>query len=169
MERITIGTVAKAQGIKGEIKVTILSNEKDIFKKIKKVALNGKEYTVESVKNLANGIFFKLEGINDRDSAELLRGQTITCDRRDIPKLPKGRYLISDIMDSDIVINGKICGTLTDILQNGSADVYCVTGTNGTKNFMFPCLKTVLKKVDIENKTIELDSEILEQIALYED
>ena len=34
---------------------------------------------------------------------------------------------------------------------------------------MFPCLKTVLAKVDVENKKLYLNKEILEQIAVYED
>ena len=168
-EKILIGNVSKAQGIKGEVKVTLLSSEKDIFKKLKKVYLNDKLYQVESVKNLANGIFFKLVGVDDRNSAELLRGASITCEKEDMPKLPKGRYLVSDIIGCTVSVDGVEIGSIYDILQNGSADVYCVKGEHNHKNFMFPCLKKVLVNVDIDSKNIDLDREILEQIAVYED
>ena len=166
MDKIVIGKVIKPQGIKGEIKVDILPQDKALASKLKEIYLDNKCYKVVSVKNLVNGMFFKLEGVDDRNQAELLRGMQVAFERDKMPKLEQGRYLVSDIIGMEVIVCDSVVGTVADILQYGAADVYVV---KGDKNFMFPCLKTVLAKVDVENKKLYLNKEILEQIAVYED
>ncbi len=166
---VIIGKITKAQGIKGEVKIALMTDEKDLYQNLTSVKVDEVSYNVESVKNLTNGVFFKLEGISDRNSAELMRGQVVTCERLVMPTLPKGRYLIIDLVGCDVQINGKSRGKLEEIMQNGSADVYCVKGSGDHSSFMFPAINSVLTKVDIDNKIIELDSKILEQIVVYED
>lgn len=169
MSKIIIGKVLKPQGIKGEIKIDVVDADKELVKSLKEIYVGEDIFKVESVKNLVNGVFIKLNGINDRNQAELLRGKSVAFAKENMPKLKKGRYLIADILGCDIVVNGEIRGEIENILQYGSADVYVVKGKNGFKDFMFPCLKTVLKNVDVESKIIELNLDILEQIAVYED
>lgn len=169
MDKIVIGKVIKPQGIKGEIKVDIQNDDKQLASKLKEVFLDDIAYKVISVKNLVNGVFFKLDGVEDRNQAELLRGKEVSFAREKMPKLEKGRYLITDIIGCDIEVCGNVIGVVSDILQYGAADVYVVKGANGNKDFMFPCLKKVLKAVDTQNKKIQLNAEILEQIAVYED
>lgn len=169
MDRIVIGKIIKPQGIKGEVKVGITSADDKIIRGLKDIYLDEKLYKVISIKSLVNGLFFKLDGVDDRNQAELLRGKTVSFDREKMPKLEKGRYLVSDIIGCKIEVDSKILGNITDILQYGAADVYVVQGINDCKNFMFPCLKKVLQKVDVENKIITLNKEVLEQIIVYED
>lgn len=169
MDKIVIGKVIKPQGIKGEIKVDITASDKQLVSKLKEIYLDNVSYKVTSVKNLVNGVFFKLEGVDDRNQAELLRGMQVSFKRDKMPKLEEGRYLIADIIGSEIIVCEKTIGILDNILQYGAADVYVVKGINDNRDFMFPCLKTVLLKVDIDNKKIYLNNEILEQIAVYED
>lgn len=166
MEKLIIGKVTKAQGIKGEIKIDALIDNDDAFLSLKSLYLNDKHYEVEWVKNLVKGVFIKLKGVDDRNGAELLRGKTVSIDKTEAPKLPQGRYLIVDLIGCNILVDGKNVGKLVEILQHGSADVYVV---EGKRNFMFPALKTVLKNVDLNSKEIELDGEVLEEIVVYED
>lgn len=169
MDKIVIGKVIKPQGIKGEIKVDITASDKQLASKLKEIYLDNDSYTVISVKNLVNGVFFKLKGVDDRNQAELLRGKQVSFKRDKMPKLEEGRYLIADVIGSEIIAGENVVGILENILQYGAADVYVVKGVNNYKDFMFPCLKKVLVKVDTDNKKIYLNNEILEQIAVYED
>ena len=94
MDKIVIGKVVKPQGIKGEIKVDILSSDKELVYGLKEIYLDDKIYEIITVKNLVNGVFFKLKGINDRNEAELLRGKQVSFAREKMPKLQEGRYLV---------------------------------------------------------------------------
>lgn len=169
MSKIVLGKVIKPQGIKGEIKIDLADADKQLVLKLKEVFVGNDKYKVLSVKNLVNGVFIKLNGVNDRNTAELLRGKEVSFLKENMPKLDEGRYLISDIIGSKVCVDNEVLGEIENILQYGSADIYVVKGANNKKDFMFPCLKTVLKKVDTENKLINLNKEILEQIAVYED
>ncbi len=166
---ITIGKITKAQGIKGEVKITLMTDEKELYQNLTLVKLGDVSYEVETVKNLTNGVFFKLKGVDDRNTADLLRGQVVTCERLVMPSLPKGRYLIIDLVGCSVTVGGKVRGVLTEIFQNGSADVYYVKGDGDHSSFMFPALNKVLDNIDIDKKLIELNAEVLEQIVVYED
>lgn len=163
---ITIGVIVKAQGIKGEVKIYPLTDNTDRFANLEKVYIKGKEYGIESVKELVNGLFIKLAGVNDRNASEALKGANVEIERKDAVKPEEGRYLIVDVIGSKVVADGVELGILTDILQNGCADVYCVSGD---KPFMFPALKDVIIDIDTDNKIITLEPIRLQEVAVYED
>lgn len=163
---ITIGVIVKAQGIKGEVKIYPLTDNTDRFANLEKVYIKGKEYGIECVKELVNGLFIKFSGVNDRNRAEALKGANVEIERKDAVKPEEGRYLIVDVIGSKVVADGVELGKLTDILQHGSADVYCVSGD---KPFMFPALKDVIIDIDTDNKVITLEYERLQEVAVYED
>ena len=70
---VTVGTVAKPQGIRGEIKVNPLTDDNKRFFDLKKVVIGGAEYAVTLARVTPAGVFIKLDGVNDRNAAELLR------------------------------------------------------------------------------------------------
>lgn len=164
-----VGKVVKAQGIKGEIKLEVEIDDLASFVKQKVLKIKDTVYEVESAKNLVNGVFVKLIGIDDRNAADLMRGSLVYISKATQPELPKGRYYIVDLIGCKICVNGVERGVLEDIIQNGSADVYVVKGCGNHNDFMFPALKSVLQNIDIENKKIELNEERLKEIAVYED
>ena len=70
-------------------------------------------------------------------------------------ELPEETYFIQDIIgltvkDAD---TGEVYGKVTEIYQNGAADVYSIKRDNGTE-YMFPCIDEVVKKIDIEGGEI---------------
>lgn len=165
MEKIEIGKIGKAQGIKGEVKIILINPDSDLIGKIKTVFVGNVEYVIENVKVLPNGNFIKLKGVDNRNAAEMLNGKLLFVER-DVINVPQGAYLIADILGAEVIINEQSVGILTDVLQHGAADVYCVSGQ---RNFMFPALNKVLNNIDIENKKIVLDSVELGNIVVYED
>ena len=165
---IVIGQVSKAQGVKGEIKINPYTDNINIFEELDEIFIGGKKYNIANAKFLCNGVFLKLEGIDDRNKAELLAGKDIFIPRDKANPLDAGEYYIVDVIGSEVSVGGKPLGKLVDILQYGAADVYVVKLPNKQK-VMFPWLKAVVDKVDIENKTIDLVEEKFKEIAVYED
>ena len=97
-ETVTVGTVAKPQGIKGEIKISLLTDDNERFYDLKKVSIGGVEYAVACARVSPAGVFLKLNGVDDRNAAELLRGKELRVRREDAVKLPEDRYFIADII-----------------------------------------------------------------------
>jgi ribosomal 30S subunit maturation factor RimM len=51
-------------------------------------------------------------------------------------------------------------------LQPGANDVYVV---KGQRNLMVPVLKRVIRSVDVDQRLIVLDAQVLPEVAVFED
>ncbi|MDE6472734.1 MAG: ribosome maturation factor RimM [Clostridia bacterium] len=167
MDRLTIGYISKAQGVKGEVKISPLTDDVNRFKKLKSVYIDSKAYAVKGVRILPNGIFMTFDGIDDRNSAELLRDKEIRIERKDATILPKDRYFIVDVIGCEVYAGDERIGKLKDVLQYGSADVYVISTSKG--NAMIPAIERIIKQVDIDNKRILLDKEAWNDLVVYEE
>ena len=162
-----LGVIVKAQGIKGEVKVKPYTDRPDVLCRLKYVLIEDKKLRVEQSRNDKTMGYLKLEGIEDRDAAETLRGKEIYVDKKDAPKLPEGRHYIDDLIGCSVYDDkNKTLGTLTAVMQNGANDVYIIKNENG--EILVPVLKSVIKKIDISKKEIILIRDRLSEVALYE-
>lgn len=172
MDYVRIGTVAKPQGIRGELKINSLSDSLDRFLQLKYVFVeNGSTYSRFNVKGARLGddcAFLFLEKIYTRDEAEMLRGKYICVDRENAIKLPEGRYFIFDIIGCKCITDtGEILGTVTEVMQPGANDVYVVSSQN--KEVLVPAVKGFILNINIENKIITVKGDMLKEVAVYED
>lgn len=166
MSKIAIGEIVKAQGIKGEVKILSLTDDALRFKKLKSLYISeDKKFEIETIRVDREMVYIKFKEILDRNGAETLVGKTVMIDRKDAVKLPEGSYFISDLIGCKVISDGKNIGKVTDVLQHGAADVYVLD----SGKIMFPALKNLLVKVDTENKTIEVDSFKLSEVAVYDE
>ena len=72
-EKITVATVLKPQGIRGEIKVKVLCDDAEVLKSFKSVLIDGEEIPVLAVRAQGDTAYIMLKGVADRNAAELLR------------------------------------------------------------------------------------------------
>ena len=163
---LKIGKAIRAHGIRGDVKIFYGLDQVEL-KSIKAMVINSKKYQVEKI-NFGNGCaYVKFKGVNDRDVADVLRGD-IFVDDENRPTLPSGTYYIDDLVGLYVVVGDVKVGVLREILQYGAADVYCVDGIDGNKNFMFPHKIGVIEKYDLPKKCIVLSEEELMKVAIYE-
>ncbi len=172
MDYIRIGLVLKPQGIRGEIKVSCLSDRLDRFMDLDYVFVEDKgKYTRYNVKGARLGddcAFLFLEKIYDRDAAESLRNKYICVDREHAIKLPEGRYFIFDLVGCTVITDtGTVLGTLDEVMQPGANDVYVVK--NGKDEILIPAVKSFVLDIDVENKKITVKGDMLQEVAVYED
>lgn len=163
---LLIAEILKPQGIKGELKLkSYLDNFAD-FSTVKEIVIDGRALGVEKLRWDGSFVYAKLRGIDDRNAAELLRGASVFADQINRPRLAKDRYYIADIEGCKLVCDNEELGIVTQVIQNGSADVYCI---EGKKPFMFALVQGVITHFDIANKTLVADATELAKVAVYED
>ena len=165
MERLVIGEVLKPQGIRGELKIKTYTDLPETVKEFKTVYIDGQPYKILSFRTDGKGAaYLGLRGIPDRNAAELFRGKKIEGDRADAPELNEGTYYIVDLIGlSCETESGEFLGTLVEIV-NLSSDIYTIEKAG--KKILFPAVKGVVKKVDIQNKKMILDKTVFDQIAV---
>ena len=166
MDRLIIGEVLKPQGIRGELKVKTFTDFPEDVKAFGQVYIDDKQYKILSFRVGNDGAaYIGLRGITDRNAAELYRGKKIEGAREDGPALEEGQYYIVDIIGlSCETEEGEVLGKVTHI-SNLSSDIY--TLENNGKNILFPAVKGVVKKVDIEQGKLIVDKAIFDEIAVY--
>ena len=166
MEKLIIGEVLKPQGIRGELKIKTYTDYPEAVKEFQRVYIDGKEYKILSFRVAQGGFaFVNLRGVPDRNTAELFRGKLLEGERDDGPILEEGQYYIVDIIGlSCETEEGEVLGVVTDV-NTLSSDIYTIEKAG--KKILFPAVKKVVKKVDIENKKLIVDKTIFDEIAVY--
>jgi len=152
-----IGYVLKPQGLKGEIKVNPVSPDPERFKSLNKVYLKNdtiQAYLVEKVRISNKFVFLKFREVNSRDEAELLRDCEILIDPDERIRLSADEYFIHDLFGCQVFTQqGDLLGTLVDVWQSSSNDVYVVKNQIG-EEILVPAIKDIIKNVDLETKKI---------------
>ena len=165
---ITIGQVVRAIGIKGELKVKPLTDDAERYKALKIVYVKNKPYKIERLRIDGDFVCLKLAGIDDRNSAELLKDVFLEIDRINAVPLEEGSYFIADIIGCKLFTDdGEEKGKVTDVSQYGAADVFTVC--DGKNTVRFPFLKKMIVKVDVETGVIIVSKSVFDEVSVYED
>ena len=152
-DKFEVGKIVNTFGIKGEVKVTLYTEDISNFKTKRRVYVNAKEMQVENSRLQKNMLILKLKGIDNMNDAENLRGSIIKVNRSK-NDLPEGTYYIADLIGLDVYTEeGNLLGKVTDIYNTGANDIYTVKTQDG-KEVLLPAIKDVIKQVDIQNEKI---------------
>lgn len=145
MDRIQLGYVARAHGLRGEVRVHLHAEESTTLFDVDRVWIGGVERVVESIRPTVGGLLLTIEGVNDRDTAEALKGQPIEVLREDIP-LDEGEYLIGDLPGCLVVDeSGHELGRVVSLIQ--AAQPILVIHGEGVERLL-PALPNFIVSVD---------------------
>ena len=158
LPNLEIGQIVNTFGIKGMVKVKPFTDDIRRFDELKTVYVEKNstktEYEIEEVKYHKDMVLIKFKGIDKVEQAEMLRNSYLTVSRDSVEKLEEGRYYIVDLLGLEVYTDEQVLlGTLEDIFNTGSNDIYVVKDKKG-KQILLPAIQDVIKQIDIENKKI---------------
>lgn len=152
---LQVGVIAKAHGVRGEVKVFPTTDSPQRFKELAYVYLDtGREgprrLEVQSVKTVNKFAVLKLQGIEDMDAAEGCKGKTLWIPREEAQPLEEDEYYIGDLIGMDVVLEDDTpFGTLKDVMETGANDVYVVETAQG-QEVLLPAIGECILDVDVE-------------------
>jgi len=154
MDKVKIGTIVKAVGLKGQVKVFSYAGSKERYRQLEKVYAADTLHTVESVRFLKENIVLKLSGIDDRDAAEEAKGKDIFIEASELPELPEGEYYIRDVIGFSVFLEqGRLLGRLTDVIKGYAQDLYEVE-TADEKKALIPAVEEFVLDFNVAEKKI---------------
>ncbi len=116
-----------------------------------------KKIEMESIQFVAGRPAMKITGIDSPEQAKLLTNIYLYIKGTDLDELPDGAYYHFDLVGCKVVdTGGRELGELTAVEEFPANDVWVIEDGDGKRRF-FPAVKQFVKKVDIENKLIELN------------
>ncbi len=155
---LEIGQIVNTHGVKGMVKIVPYTDDIKRFDDLKELYVIQKnkktKYEIEKVQYHKNMVLVKLKGVDSINEAELLKQSSVQIDRKDAIKLEKDTYFIVDLIGLKVVSdNEENLGTLVDIYNTGSNDIYVVKDELG-KQILLPAISEVIKEINMEKKLI---------------
>ena len=161
--RLKVGKIVNTHSLKGEVKVISSTDFEDQrFEKGTELLITRgnqvvKEVTVESYRTHKNNLLVKFVGIDSIEEAEKLKNLQIKIDSDNIGELEENEFYFHEIIGCEVFDeNGKSLGEISEILTPGANDVWVIKSQNG-KEILIPYIEDVVKKIDVENKKIDIE------------
>ena len=150
---IAIGKIVGAHGIRGEVKVTVMTDFPERYRPGAKIYLGTLDRCVpveiQAVRPHKGMMLVKLSSIPDRNIAETLHDQYLLIREDQIMPLGEHENYAHDLIGLAVeTADGEPLGKLTEILFTGANDVYVVTGPDG--EILLPALRDVVLQVDLQ-------------------
>ena len=156
MDTIKLGKITAPQGIKGEVRVYPYTDELTRFSEIESVLLDGQKRKIQNARYMKNMAVLKLEGIDDRNAAETIRGKELLLSKEDLWEQPEDTYFIDDLLGCSVDSeDGSSVGTLKSIISRPAQDLYEIERADGS-TFLLPAVKEFIKNVDLDNRIITI-------------
>jgi 16S rRNA processing protein RimM len=157
-----MGRLTGAFGIQGWVKVRTFTETPDSLASHPRWWIRGKSgwrsAALQEFKVRPAAITAKLEGVEDRTGAELLRGCDVAVTRADLGEAGEGEFFWVDLEGLEVVNRqGESLGRVTELMRGGGADVLVVKGEDRER--LIPFVAHYVDKVDREAKRITVDWE----------
>jgi len=155
VEKISIGYVSAAHGVRGEVCVTPLTDFPDRFDRMGflDLYLNGalaRRLCVTRVRHKNRGELIVESDVLDRNEAEKLVGALIQIDRKDRVPLPEGHFWVEDLIGLSVFdVAGNVLGVVEDLIPTGGSDVYAIKDEAGKLHYI-PAAAEFVKDIDTD-------------------
>jgi len=149
---LAIGRVSRPHGVRGEVRVELLTDSPERFKMLQAVYVgeaSPRRVAVDSVRILQDAVLLKLDGYPSRTEAEQLRGELLLVPKSEAVPLEEGEYFLYQLVALAVYsVGGTYIGRLTEVLETGANNVFVVDGPSG--QHLLPDIPAVIKDIDIE-------------------
>jgi 16S rRNA processing protein RimM len=164
-ERVALGRVVGAHGLGGQLRVRYFGGAPDNLMRLEVALLAESEDAADverfEVTRAAPGrreeVRMALAGVEDRESAERLRGKLVVVEASQLEALPEGEYYSYQLVGCRVEgTDGQPIGTVREIWATGAVDILVVEDEKGTRQ-MIPAAEGQLRTVDLELRRIVIE------------
>lgn len=156
-EFITIGQILAPWGIKGKLKVEVITDFPQRFTPSSKIYIKRQLMTINSTEWRKGKVIIKLDTVNSIEDAQRLRGQPVEVHHGQVNPLPEGQYYHFQLIGLEVwTTQGELLGNITQILTANSNDNYVVHGAKG--EILIPAIEDAVKTIDLDRGYIVIEA-----------
>ena len=124
-KQILVGKIVAPQGIRGEVRIQTFTSTPSDFKSLTIICSKFDSDDFKFMRALPNTnvIIAKINGIDDRNTAETLRGTELFIDRATLPEPDDNEYYQADLSWFDVIRDGKKIGIVSCFQNYGAGDI----------------------------------------------
>ena len=162
---LTVGRVAKAHGIGGEVVVEIRTDDPGARfapgNTLRGKASRGggeRDFVVESAREHGGRLLLRLAGVTDRDSADALRGTLFVVDSDDLPPIDEPDTYYDHQLEGLSVrtVTGQDVGVVAEVLHTAAGELLAVRRGDGGE-VLVPFVGAIVTSVSLDDRVVEID------------
>ncbi len=145
-ENVCVGVITAAHGVRGFVKVkSFTANAEDFAAYGDLRDASGKRcLSVEIAGRIKDCFLVKIRGVNDRNSAEALRGTELFVSRSQLPETAEGEFYYADLVGMTAKSpDGTVLGVVKAIYNFGAGDMLEIEKPDSDTEFVGFTNKTV--------------------------
>ena len=159
-DRLVVGLVRGVHGLRGAVRVEVLTDNVDRFAEGAVVHPEGSAVplTIISSQRDGPGLLIRFAEVHDRPAADRLRD--VYLEALADEELPPNSFYWHDIIGCAVVnLSGDELGVIADVFRVGESEVYVVHGSRG--ELLVPAVRAVVRELDPARRRMVVDEEAL--------
>lgn len=160
---ILIGRVARAHGLRGELRVELHFAGSDALSRVEELWLSDgpelekpERHVIEFSRPVPKAYLVKLAGVSERNGAEALRGRSVWVLRGALPTDDSEYYLV-DLIGAKVVGPEGEIGTVIEVAAHPSVDALVIRTPDG-RTLEQPLVDDWVLRVSVAEKLVELST-----------
>ena len=159
-ERICVGAIAGAFGVKGEVRLkSFTSVPEDIAGYAPLETEDGAmAFNIELGRQIKNGLAVRLSGIATKEQADALKGVRLYVPRDRLPALPDDEFYHADLIGLAVYdTGGTLLGHVRAVHDHGAGDLLEIHGPGMKSTVLLPFTREAVPTVDLDAGRIVAD------------
>lgn len=160
LEYLLIAKVEQVYGKDGYVKLRSFSDFPERFLSLKIVYIDfwgdKKTFYIEDVKDINGKIIIKFKRFDSTRDSQVLIDRDVYIDEKDAVSLPDNHFFVHDLIGSEVIVEKKILGIVTDVIKGKANDVLVIS-TNDDEEKLIPFVLNFIEKFDAANKKLILN------------
>lgn len=117
--------------------------------------------TVVERKGIDERPIMRLDTLRDRAAVEAVRGEPLLARRDQAPELPEDEWWAEDLEGCTVLADGREIGIVKRLMPLPSCEALQVKRADGEQELLVPLVSDAVGRVDVEQRTIEVNLEFL--------
>ena len=151
-ERICVGAIAGAFGVKGEVRLKSFCAQPDAIANYAPLFTEdgARSFTVKITRALNGALAARLGGVTTKEQADALRGTSLYTDRDQLPSLPDDEFYHADLIGLIVLdTGGKELGVVEAVHNHGAGDILEIRSTGRKTALLLPFTREIIPTVDL--------------------
>lgn len=156
---ITLAVIGQPHGVSGRVKVKSFTDPADDFAAHSPITYaDGTQVKFRITGHTQGMVIIEIEGVKDRNQAELLRGKKLFTPREAMPELQDtDQFYTADLIGMQVhTADGAHFGTVENVMNYGASDILEIARP-GSRLELYAFTNATFPTLDLSARTITID------------
>jgi 16S rRNA processing protein RimM len=157
-QRILMGVVTGAHGIRGEVKLKSFTAEPEAVASYGPLDSARGPITITRLRPQKDVLIASLAGVDDRNAAEALQGLELYLPRDRLPAPAQNEFYLADLVGlSAVTPEGRPFGKVVGLANFGAGDLVEIAREGERETLLVPVAKPFVSNIDLDQGRVTID------------